>query len=137
MLNDHPAPYESMKPKILLVDDDPTSLQNMKEKLEKWGFEVLVAMTEAQFERQVFQSNPDLMILDIMLGTKNIAHIYDRFVAMGLDEKIPVIFLSDLVDQDAESYAYPGRKFSLHHKSLEPQELLQEIKYLVRPSAES
>lgn len=120
-----------MKPKILLVEDDPIHREQLRSKLIKWGFEVFLAGNEAEFGQLAFSVTPDLIILDIMLKDSNGAHVYDHLIQKGLDPKIPVIFLSELVDGDAESYAYPGRKYSLHHKSLNSDELLQEIQYLV------
>lgn len=116
---------------ILVVDDDHDVLQFMKIRLEKWGFRVTLAKDGNEFRELVFKSQPNLIILDIMLGDENGAHIYDELVRRGLNKNIPVIFLSALANDRPESYAYPGRTYSLHGKPFEPEKLLAEIKSLV------
>jgi len=121
-----------VKPKILVVDGDLANLHRMKGKLEKWGFQVFVAVNRSEFETAAFKITPDLIILDIMLGDQNAAHVYDNLITRGLDRKIPVIFLSDLVNGRPESYGYPGRTYSLHRKAFEPEQLRKEIDFLVK-----
>ncbi len=57
-------------PKILLVDDDKTTLLVLKSMLEKGGHEVVTA-TDGIFVEELIQSNsPDLVITDIVMEEK-------------------------------------------------------------------
>ncbi len=56
-----------MARKILIVDDEKPISDIIKYNLEKEGFEALLAYDGEEALRIVFQSNPDLVLLDIML----------------------------------------------------------------------
>jgi two-component system response regulator VicR len=56
-----------MARKILIVDDEKPISDIIKYNLEKEGFEAVVAYDGEEALRVVFQTNPDLVLLDIML----------------------------------------------------------------------
>ena len=56
-----------MTRKILIVDDEKPISDIIKYNLEKEGFEALLAYDGEEALQVVFQSNPDLVLLDIML----------------------------------------------------------------------
>ncbi|MBK5251392.1 MAG: response regulator transcription factor [Peptostreptococcaceae bacterium] len=56
-----------MSRKILIVDDEKPISDIIKYNLEKEGFEAMVAYDGEEALRVIFQSNPDLVLLDIML----------------------------------------------------------------------
>ena len=59
-----------MKLKILVVDDEPQIRRQLKIGLEGYGFEVLTAMNGEAAIVQSAQQKPDLLILDISLGSE-------------------------------------------------------------------
>lgn len=56
-----------MPSKILIVDDDPNLSQVMKRALEHEGFETVLARDGKSALRTFYQSQPDLVILDVMM----------------------------------------------------------------------
>ncbi len=56
-----------MKPKILVVDDEPDALDLIEFNLKGAGFDVLKAKDGAEALKKARQSPPDLIILDLML----------------------------------------------------------------------
>lgn len=56
-----------MARKILIVDDEKPISDIIKYNLEKEGFETMVAYDGEEALRVIIQSNPDLVLLDIML----------------------------------------------------------------------
>lgn len=59
-----------MKLKILVVDDEPQIRRQLKIGLEGYGFEVLTAVNGGDAIVQSAQQKPDLLILDISLGSE-------------------------------------------------------------------
>jgi DNA-binding response OmpR family regulator len=53
--------------KILAVDDEPDVLGLVKTKLEKAGFEVLLATNGLEAVEKAASENPDLVIMDVMM----------------------------------------------------------------------
>jgi two-component system alkaline phosphatase synthesis response regulator PhoP len=53
--------------KILIVEDDPSVLRATSYIMEKEGYEVLTAQNGLEGLKKARESNPDLLILDVML----------------------------------------------------------------------
>src|SRR5919106_2738347 len=60
-----------MKPKILVVDDDPSVRRMLTELIAGVGYEVLSAGTFEEGKHLADEGNPDLMLIDIRLGDYN------------------------------------------------------------------
>ncbi len=56
-----------MGKKILLIDDDPTILEGVGDRLRSWGLEVREAATAAGGYSALHEEVPDLILLDIRL----------------------------------------------------------------------
>jgi len=87
--------------KIVIIEDDGTSLKALKIELLKNGFEVLIAKDGSAGLSLVKKEIPDLILLDLVLPKK---HGFDLLKDLKKDEvlkKIPVIIITNL-GQDAE-----------------------------------
>ena len=71
-LDSHAALDTVPQGRLLVIDDDPFLLATLKEQLVAEGFEV-VSQAESLFEafREIDETNPDLVILDIRLADGN------------------------------------------------------------------
>ncbi len=58
-----------MKIKVLVVDDEPQILKQLKIGLQGYGYEVSTAATDTEALVMAAQMQPDMIILDIALGT--------------------------------------------------------------------
>ena len=122
--------------KILIVDDEKDLLELLAERFDDLHeYEISVASSGAEFRNSVLHQKPDLIILDIMLGDSNGAILYDELCAEGLDDQIPVIFLSALNEGHPNEHARPGRRYSLMTKPFIFEELFAEIKCLTTKAA--
>ena len=52
---------------ILVVDDNPTNLRVLLDYLKKSGFDVLVAPNGERALRQLERTQPDLILLDVLM----------------------------------------------------------------------
>ena len=116
-----------MKKKILIVDDDWAILELLKVTLSSAGYEVWVAQNDSEFRHEVLSRQPDMIILDIMLGEKDGVRVYDQLLIEGLDARIPVIFLSVLAQDIQQKPPQAGRTYALIAKPFDPEKLVQEI----------
>src|SRR5512133_2137205 len=57
----------SMKPKILVVDDEPDALELIEFNLKAGGYDVITAKDGAEALKTARALKPDLIILDLML----------------------------------------------------------------------
>ncbi len=83
------------KNKILVVEDEPVHLNVMKAKLEYEGYEVEYATDGEAGYKMMTETNPDLVLLDIILPKMNGFDFLEKAKKEGFVEKIPVIIVSN------------------------------------------
>ncbi len=59
------------KKTILIVDDDQDYLYQMKNRLESFGFQILLAESQKEAEELIEKIKPDIAILDLMMENED------------------------------------------------------------------
>jgi DNA-binding response OmpR family regulator len=89
-----------MTKKILVMDDDPTIADLLREALADEGYETYMTTQSLRFYDAVREHNPDLILLDLMMqyldGRDEL-----KLMEMG-DQKIPVIVVTAYLDAGKE-----------------------------------
>jgi len=132
--------------RILLIDDDQDIIDNLQLILEANGYEVAYRMNTENLIDGVMQTNPDLIILDIMFPEDPQA----GFVAARELRKhpkvkgIPVLLLSAVNQRSNMAFGFSEADISedfmpveaFIEKPVQPADLLERIKNLLStPSA--
>jgi two-component system, OmpR family, alkaline phosphatase synthesis response regulator PhoP len=124
--------------KILLVDDDPDLVEMNKAVLENNNFEVLTAHNTKEGMEVIKKSNPDLLVLDVMMDTD-----WEGLEALGDIRKIPgkenmpIIMLTSFSKHYETSWGKegPDKEFvnvsTYIEKPVSPERLLEEVKRLL------
>jgi DNA-binding response OmpR family regulator len=95
-----------MGKRILVVDDDPTSLKLLDLILNKEGYQVMTASNGLEALRKARLESPDLLILDVMLPGFDGFEICHRLRTEPATATMPIMMLSSKQqksDQDAAS----------------------------------
>ncbi|MCM3770373.1 MULTISPECIES: response regulator transcription factor [Priestia] len=77
--------------KLLLIEDDVTLFNELKERLEQWSYEVYGICDFSNVMQEFSEAKPDLVIMDIQLPKYDGFH-WCRMIRSH--SKIPIIFLS-------------------------------------------
>lgn len=99
--------------KILLIDDDLDCIEPLKIVLTSEGFEVETALSPQEGIEKVKQTNPDLVVLDVMMpndyeGFEVAKHIREN---LGLKE-LPILILSNVHNVKKVPYRFaPDKDF--------------------------
>jgi DNA-binding response OmpR family regulator len=117
-----------MKPKIIVVDDEWSMRELLHHVLSQAGFDVVMAGDEEEFRKVLVTEKPDAIILDIMLGNTDGTDLYKRLLKEGLDEHIPVVFLSALASDRPPTLPRPDRRYALIGKPFDPEMLVRELR---------
>jgi len=83
------------KKKVLLVDNDSDFVEINKSLLEKNGYQVVAAYNANECREKVKSTNPDLIILDVMMDSTNDG--FELATEIGYYEKtkdIPIIMVT-------------------------------------------
>ncbi len=124
---------DSMKKKILVVEDEESLRLLYEEELEAEGYEVLTAGNGREAIQQLEKGKPDLIILDIVMPVMDGIEALGRIV--GKERKIPIIlntsysgYRQDFMSWAADAYVT---------KSDDLTELKSKIRELLEISGKS
>ncbi len=83
---------------ILVVDDMPTNLKVLSESIVESGWTILVAIDGESAIEQAIATQPDLILLDVMMPGIDGFETCDRLKQEPATQDIPVIFMTALTD---------------------------------------
>ena len=119
-------PEEGPEKKILIVDDDPVSLEMLEKILLLEGYWVAKATNgkEALYIADEFQ--PDLIILDIVMPIMDGTEAMEKLEKNPRTKNIPVLFLTSLISKKEEFDNGTGKR-RFFAKPIDREKLLEEI----------
>ena len=109
-----------MAQKILLVEDSRYQRMASKRVLAEAGFDVVEASDGEQALRQVQESPPDLIILDILLPRLGGEQVLQALRQNPATAHIPVIVLSSLPRSNTERMKQAGATAYVEKSQLDP-----------------
>ena len=86
---------------ILIVDDTPANIQVLNASLQR-DYRVLFSTSGSEALKVAAESNPDLILLDIMMPEMNGYEVCRRLKEDGALKDIPVIFVTALSEEENE-----------------------------------
>jgi len=84
----------SMSAKILIIDDIPANLNLLRKTLESFGLRVIAVPSGVHALEIVVRTQPDLILLDIMMPDMDGFETCRRLKANPETAEIPVIFIT-------------------------------------------
>ena len=88
--------------KVLLVDDDPSTVTIVRYHLENAGFEGTYAGDAEEGWRHLVTEAPDVAVVDIRLPGEDGWSFIKKMRSDGRFETLPVVVLSGVADPDGE-----------------------------------
>jgi DNA-binding response OmpR family regulator len=120
----------SPRPHILLVDDEPSIIENLAPFLERSGFEVSTADNGSRALDLISQAGPDLVVSDVLMPEMD-----GRELLRSLrqdDNWIPVILLTQVGEAFERAVALEEGADDYINKPFEPHELAARIRAVLR-----
>jgi DNA-binding response OmpR family regulator len=111
---------------VLVVDDDPVIVNLLQVNFEIEGYSVVTATAGEAGLAQAQSSDPDVIVLDVMMPGMNGIEVARRLRADELTRKIPIILLSAKA-QSADISAGLAVADEYVTKPFEPLELLERV----------
>lgn len=88
-----------MAKKILLIDDEPTVVRLLTNRLKVNGHDVVTALTAEGGIAKAIEEKPDVIILDVLMPKTFGNEIAQQLKKNPATSKIPIIFLSNVPPQ--------------------------------------
>jgi twitching motility two-component system response regulator PilH len=112
---------------ILIVEDSPTVLHIVKERLEKVGYEVLEATDGEQALQIASAEKPGLILLDVILPKINGYQVCRKLKAQPYTNAIPVIMLTSKAKDTDRLWGLEQGADAYITKPIDADELLSVI----------
>lgn len=130
----------SDKAKILVVEDEMTVRRVIRQYLEKEGYQVIETDNGGQALQLIYQEEPDLVILDIMLpgiDGYTITRSLRTPVETTTVQDTPIIMLTARTEETERITGFEVGTDDYLTKPFSPRELIMRVKALLRRSASS
>jgi two-component system alkaline phosphatase synthesis response regulator PhoP len=118
--------------KVLIVDDEPDILEIISFNLKKEGYEIFTAMDGDDALEKVKSSNPDLVILDIMMPKKTGMEVCQILRANASYRDTLIIFLTALNDEASHIKGFETGADDYISKPISPKVLNSRVNALFR-----
>lgn len=126
----------SSRPELILVmDDEPTVCDSIKQLLLTRGYRVITTSTCEDAVSLVEHFFPNLVLADVNMPCRSGLDFIQELVVRGLLDMVPVIFVSAMARvQDIEAGLHAGAKDYIT-KPFEINRLIESVEKFVRPAA--
>jgi two-component system alkaline phosphatase synthesis response regulator PhoP len=127
-----------MKKRILIVDDDIDSLEQLKFQVENFGFDTITAESQKEGEKIIENEKPDLAIFDLMMENQDSGFILGYKIKKKYPE-VPVIIATAVTAEtgmvfglDTEEERTWIKADQYLEKGIRPDQLHREINKLLK-----
>lgn len=112
---------------LLLVDDNPTNLQLLRQTLQDIDCKMLIAKNGERALSIALEDHPDLILLDIMMPGIDGFEVCRRLKSDKATEDIPIIFLSALGDTEDKVRGLQLGAVDYVSKPFQPEEVKARV----------
>lgn len=114
--------------KVLVVDDSPVELENLRNIVNSAGFQVITADSGAMAVTKAFAEVPDIIFMDIVMDDLDGYGACREILANNETSEIPIIFVSTKNNRVDQMWAQRQGAKALISKPYEDSHILDEIK---------
>ena len=118
--------------KVLIADDEPDIVEILKYNLVKEGYDVVTAKDGDEAIDRAKQTQPDLVILDIMMPRKNGVEVCEILRAQPAFKETLILFLTALSDEATQIKGLTTGADDYVSKPVSPQVFLSKVNSLFR-----
>ncbi len=119
------------KPRILLVDDEPSITKVVGKRLELAGFEVVIASDGQEGLQKAQTLSPNLIILDLMLPKLNGFEVCTMLKGDARFQGVPIILFSAKAQEKDEKMGKECGADAYVTKPFKAETLLEQIRTLL------
>jgi putative two-component system response regulator len=124
---DPKTPASDERPRILVVDDEPTNLQVLRQILQD-RYHLFFATSGERALAAAAKYLPDLILLDVMMPDVSGYEVCRQIKASPSTEKIPVIFITSLSDEEDEVQGFSAGGVDYIQKPISAPILLHRVR---------
>ena len=121
-----------MTSKVLIVEDDPSTIELVRLYLQRDGYKVIAAMDGTEGLRLAREARPDLVVLDLMLPGMDGMQICQ---ALREESTVPIVMLTARVEEEDRLAGLDMGANDYITKPFSPRELAARVRAVLRRTA--
>jgi DNA-binding response OmpR family regulator len=121
----------TIRPLVLIADDDPDILELVSLTLERDGYDVVRARNGEEALRIASERQVHLAVLDLMMPGIDGYEVTRRLRAGTADHRLPILILSAFAEDRQAAQALAAGADAYMRKPFSPRELLQKAGSLI------
>lgn len=114
--------------KVLLVDDSPTDLANLKGIIQDTGCTTITATTGSEAIEKAKSEQPDLIFMDIIMPDMDGFEACRKISGDGSTKDIPIVFVTSKGQKADRIWAQMQGGKALVAKPYSPDEIVDQLK---------
>jgi two-component system alkaline phosphatase synthesis response regulator PhoP len=124
--------------KILIVDDDESFVEGLKDVLGEQGFAIVCAYNGEEGLRKAREEKPDLVLLDVMMTTDSEGfEVAKKLREDPVTQKVPVILLTGVRKAKQLPFSYEPDEdwlpvMAVLEKPVHPEDLIRQIRQTLK-----
>ena len=123
---------ETKARKVLIADDEPDILEILKYNLANEGYEVITAKDGDEALEKARRTNPDLVILDVMMPKKTGVEVCQLLRSQAAFKETLIIFLTAVNDEGTQIKGLETGADDYLSKPISPKVFLSRVNALFR-----
>lgn len=117
----------NVKPKVLIVDDDPLMRRIVTQSLERAAYDLMEAESGISGIQCAIEQHPDLILLDVMMPEMDGFEVIRRLRAHPMTQGLPIILLTALGEMSEKVYGMQLGADDYMTKPFDPRELRARV----------